>query len=85
MSNLAERLRTLAQSDDMVGMRMFPDRHMLVYAADRIVALEAEVERLREVLELIANRGAVFDAKGTHSKWVCDIARAALAGEDDEK
>ncbi len=50
----------------------------------RAEAAEAEAARLRDALQAIASRGEVFDAKGTHSKWVCGVAREALA-EQAEK
>jgi hypothetical protein len=43
-------------------------------AADRIEALTAEVERLREALESIANNHGVGDIS-----WEMTVARAALA------
>ncbi len=44
-------------------------------------ALLAENQRLCEALERIVRKGVAFDAKGTHSKAVCEIAREALAGD----
>ena len=41
----------------------------------------AERDRYRDALEAIAKFGVSFDAKGTRSKQVNEIARAALAGE----
>ena len=51
MGDLPELLRGLAQNDYMIDAGMLPDGRMLNDAADRIEALEAEVERLREAPE----------------------------------
>jgi hypothetical protein len=40
--------------------------------------LAQRVKRLEKALRYISNRGLVFDAKGTWSKEVCEVARAAL-------
>jgi hypothetical protein len=52
----------------------------------RPLRLEAaeEIERLREALQEILRLGVKFDAKGTHSKRVVEIARAALAAPREE-
>jgi hypothetical protein len=49
--------------------------HILKIAADRIEALEAEVERLRAALEAIAVRAGTFEGRGSY------IAYVELAGE----
>lgn len=43
-----------------------------------LATARAERDTARTALEYIVARGEVFDAKGTHSKAVCDVARAAL-------
>jgi hypothetical protein len=52
---------------------LFPE--VFVPAADRIEALEAEVERLRAALEAIAVRAGTFEGRGSY------IAYVELAGE----
>lgn len=47
-------------------------------AADRIEALEAENERLREVLTKIAALTRVRETRSHQSEWTQDVARAAL-------
>jgi hypothetical protein len=44
-------------------------------ANERIARHAGLVEKVQGVI----NRGEVFDAKGSHSKWVCDELKAALA------
>jgi hypothetical protein len=54
-------------------------------AADRIEALEAEVERLREALTMIAHH--IRDESDPYEEdyWGCrSIARAALAGDSND-
>ncbi len=47
----------------------------MLQAADRIEALEAEIERLRAALEAIAVRAGTFEGRGSY------IAYVELAGE----
>lgn len=49
---------------------------------DRAEKAEARLAKMREALEKIAQRGCVFDAKGTWSVEVNRIARAAIAQEE---
>ena len=59
MSDLVKRLRERAETE--VGERMFPLYMMHTEAADRIEALEAKVQRLREALRPFAKSKQVFD------------------------
>ena len=64
--------------------------HTAHQAADRIEALSAEVERLREALNYYAEDfcelGAAHECCGRLTKWECSgcFARAALKGTSDE-
>ena len=44
-----------------------------------LTQLRARHAALVEKVQDVINRGEVFDAKGSHSKWVCDKLKAALA------
>ncbi len=50
----------------------------------RITAQEDIIRRYREALEQIAGAGVVFDARGSHSKRVVELARHALNSSDAE-
>lgn len=50
---------------------------------DRVHRAEALCARYRTALEEVACAGAPFDAKGTHSRRVQEIARAALAEQQE--
>ena len=67
------------------------DFEVLTDVEVRLLTLESEVARLQAreqeltaALQAIADRGQKFDARGEHSKWVCGVARAALAAVSAE-
>ena len=68
-SDIIKRLREFGVTS---GMILREDIHA---AADRIEALEAEVERLRVALKAIAVRAGTFEGRGSY------IAYVELAGE----
>lgn len=56
--------------------------HWLGYSNDadvKLAAAERRVAELTEALTAIARAGVKFDHRGTHSAWVYDTAREALA------
>ena len=73
---LVERLREEADEwDEPKSHDEFDMRGLLHSAADRIEALEAENERLRERIERL--RKALYAAYDDEPGW-CDLTRAAL-------
>lgn len=70
---LVERLA--AEADNFKVAREVDMRGMLYRAADRIEALSAENERLRERIERL--RKALYAAYDDEPGW-CDLTRAAL-------
>lgn len=78
-----ERLRqqrdeAFAMEDQWMGERDLAEFEAKV-ARQQLDEARQQRDTLTQALREISKRGAVFDAKGTHSKWVCDVARAALA------
>jgi histidinol-phosphate/aromatic aminotransferase/cobyric acid decarboxylase-like protein len=51
----------------------------------RAIAAESALADMKKALEEIARVGVVFDAKGTASKRINDIARAALAALESDR
>lgn len=69
----ARKLEAMGQDAGPTVQDLFPE--VFVPAADRIEALEAEVERLRAALLAIAVRAGTFEGRGSY------IAYVELAGE----
>lgn len=78
---LGLRQRLAAQEQENKGLvaRVLKYEDDVDEMGQEITALRALASRQAEALREIARMGAPFDAKGTHSQRVCDIARAALA------
>lgn len=83
--NLADHKLAKAEAENK---RLRDERDTAVEAMHKTAEEAAKVvnsnERLRAALVQIARRGQVFDAKGTHSKWVVQTARKALAEIEKE-
>lgn len=83
----ADRDNEQLQRDKAYYMRHSERWHQTTSARFETVTDEcdhwrAEVARYRTTLEAIAKMGVGFDAKGTRSKQINEMARAALAGEN---
>ena len=71
VATVEDALKRLTRSEQVLLERIESGR----IRAER---LTAERDEARAALRTILNKGEKFDARGTHSKWVCQVARAAL-------
>jgi hypothetical protein len=61
---------------DWDGLHSNPNGDLVLH--EDYEALEAKLAALVEEVQDVINRGEVFDAKGTHSKLVCDKLKSAV-------